>query len=1215
MGGEFVKRTLCALLCTVLVVGPCVSYAKPGEYQYVSSDEKVFVENVLDADMSKRNYNTSVFEREHIYLIEENFIEGNDGLLGSDSRPSGWDVDRRGGLLRSDGKNVYLMDGDTENIVSIEKSVLSHTNGDIVLETSMYMRTARADGFYYELSGNGNVALHLETSGRNICYRDTAGKLVPIAEYKAEEWTPIKAVLHMDKKTIDLYVNCKLKIGLRFAEDAGCIDKFKASTSKENEMIVSPGYVHLYLNFIVNERFLGTKEGKTPYDWKLNDDAIRDTGVATMQSQRGNLNSYRLSTSSILERPRLTKTFESKQDRVAVEFFTLLPNATDSVKYAMKSGDTDLLSIGTKNGGFVLNSTDTIYEKYVENLWNRFKIVFDYVNKKADVYLNYNLIAENVPVSGRVSKLEFSTGAKKGSCMWIDDVLVYEDIDKQEGYPQKPRIVSPKNGMDVGMIMYSMWREGYHFGWDRLSPYDERTPYMGYYTEGNPETADWETKWLGEHGVNFQIYPFCGVEREENTPIKRVTRGQALLDGFLCARYPMDFCIMWSNPTEKTIRGLEDFADNILPYWEENFFRNKNYKTVDNKLLVYTYNTKKIIQYLGGEENFRIALKMISDSAKKLGFNGAMILASESLTAEECQAYGLYQYYYSWSDSADNGTVVINKTKSLMEEGGFRGFTPSICQGFNTTPWRVGTVGFMTPQESNEMLKFVSDNVDKWVEMGNTAAKLVTLTCWNEWGEGHFYSPSKLYGFEYMNAVRDKLTDFGVLNDEELPSEKSFVRMNVMYPLGREFLKIMPDQISNEDGDDLVLLEEIDFSKPEDYARITEVVGIDNLRVENGYLTGTAIAKDPQIVVSKLSVDAAKTKIVKMLGWQEKAGSCRLYYKTTVDMQMGVNNKRFSGTSTGAMEEVSMLPADKKPLKGYITDVRIDPDDNLFADFKVGKIKIYGTNERETFLKIDGEEYENNTSIRWKDNVSFMSVFKYFYATLKTNILWDKSEGCLHLDYDKYSIDMHAGDKDYTINGEKKQFKNAPFFSDGNFFVPIGEFFPVIGYKVIWNELDYTYELQSRPYQNAIKVVDTDGTYNFNTDGWLDGWVVNNSAQKYIVKDGVLKVSLRSNPVVMNLNDIKLNSNDYNYAVIRLKNNSTANKGRFYFQTDEISKFSSDVGFYFDLSQNDKNYHEYIIKLSDNPNYKGNIKALRFDLTGEDGSVYIDYIKLIKNNF
>ena len=78
--------------------------------------------------------------------------------------------------------------------------------------------------------------------------------------------------------------------------------------------------------------------------------------------------------------------------------------------------------------------------------------------------------------------------------MALDDILLFGLAPLPADYVEEPKPVKEK-GYHVGLHVFSSWRYGFWRGrhdatWDVCSPYDEITPYMGYYDEGIPEVAD-----------------------------------------------------------------------------------------------------------------------------------------------------------------------------------------------------------------------------------------------------------------------------------------------------------------------------------------------------------------------------------------------------------------------------------------------------------------------------------------------------------------------------------------------------------------------------------------------------------------------------------------------------------------------------------------------------------------------------------------------------
>ncbi len=65
-----------------------------------------------------------------------------------------------------------------------------------------------------------------------------------------------------------------------------------------------------------------------------------------------------------------------------------------------------------------------------------------------------------------------------------------------------PPPVPAKTTYLVGVVYFPGWKQGTHYGWQRIVPFPERKPALGWYDENNPEVTDWEIKWAVEHGIS-----------------------------------------------------------------------------------------------------------------------------------------------------------------------------------------------------------------------------------------------------------------------------------------------------------------------------------------------------------------------------------------------------------------------------------------------------------------------------------------------------------------------------------------------------------------------------------------------------------------------------------------------------------------------------------------------------------------------------------------
>ena len=57
---------------------------------------------------------------------------------------------------------------------------------------------------------------------------------------------------------------------------------------------------------------------------------------------------------------------------------------------------------------------------------------------------------------------------------------------------------------------------------------------------------------------------------------------------------------------------------------------------------------------------------------------------------------------------------------------------------------------------------------------GAYAKKIMMIDNWNEWDEGHFVAPSHKFGYKYLQAIREELTERNNLPDYRTPQDQGF---------------------------------------------------------------------------------------------------------------------------------------------------------------------------------------------------------------------------------------------------------------------------------------------------------------------------------------------------------------------------------------------------------------------------------------------------------
>ena len=386
-------------------------------------------------------------------------------------------------------------------------------------------------------------------------------------------------------------------------------------------------------------------------------------------------------------------------------------------------------------------------------------------------------------------------------------------------YVPEPRPAS--SDRIVACHYYPGWKKGQsgiHNGFADLVKYPERTPLLGYYDESNPEVTDWEIKWAVEHGINCFIY--CWYRYRENLG-KPVTRealrlGHALHEGLFHARYRnyMKFAIMFECHGRWGVAdGPDDFLQNVLPFWIENYFRKEEYlKLADGSVIVYVFAPQNMIEALGGSERCKETLEKANEIMKKEGFAGIHFSACNGFPMIEeiyppfsfmPQAGFKSSFQYVWcfeyrdmitpeehaacmateNHIISPDVVIKTQLKRIRERIEYdpRYFIFTNSSMNDPHPWlhikklfteeevRKRMFWKLTPDEWKSLLKQTKELTDRLPE-DSIGRQIFILDAWNEWSEGHYISPNAGDGFRYLQAVREVFTDCSNLPDYRTPA-------------------------------------------------------------------------------------------------------------------------------------------------------------------------------------------------------------------------------------------------------------------------------------------------------------------------------------------------------------------------------------------------------------------------------------------------------------
>ena len=386
-------------------------------------------------------------------------------------------------------------------------------------------------------------------------------------------------------------------------------------------------------------------------------------------------------------------------------------------------------------------------------------------------------------------------------------------------YSYIPEPQPAKSDRIIAAHYYAAWKKGaagLHDAFNDLAQeFPDRTPLMGYYDEENPEVCDWEIKWALEHGINCFIY--CWYRRRDNMG-KPVTEndlrcGHGLHEALFHAKFQdkMKFAIMFEASPRWGGTDKDDLLKNLMPFWCETYFKRGNYLILDNKPVLFVYQQDRLgRECFASAEEQRAAFDACREYAKTQGFDGMIFAREDSglnrARHEDCLARG-YDFHFGYGSgySGPNGAendftvsqqeLIDGQADKLAQNLGYDPMThiPTVTCFHDATPrfskkWndqgyafrKWGSIWYLKPENYRLLLRRMREMTDALPD-GAWGKRIFMIDNWNEWDEGHFVSPSVEFGFSYLQAIREELTERNNLPDYRMPGDLGFGGYNTAW--------------------------------------------------------------------------------------------------------------------------------------------------------------------------------------------------------------------------------------------------------------------------------------------------------------------------------------------------------------------------------------------------------------------------------------------------
>ncbi len=921
-----------------------------------------------------------------VYLIDDDMVRTHYHPV-----PSGWDYDSRGAInpaVHQFGRSfVISTDKEHEGPVSMRRRFLPLRGGKASFALTMALRSG--DGFtlsFYDT--NDKETLVLKQKGFSLVCGDT---VIPAPFLHGLQYITID--FDLDEKQAFLSLGGKDCAFLPLS--AGSLASLKLGYDAEAVGELEVFKVVLNINYLVCDRNLNPVNGSMPDDWLI--------------FAEGNANAF---TSRYYEgTPETTYAlhaeggstvcayhpFEKAEGKVCFELkYLTKQNDGENLILSLTNGEEDVVTViehGTKSA----TARGKVLREHLPYVWQFMRIEADTATHKA-------LIKHNGVKCGEIAfekdcnffdGISITYAPEHDGYMRFTDVYAFVIQPEPEDYPKPPVRPTMKNGYTTGINVCSLWRNGEHWGWDAISSFDENKTFLGYYDEPLTEVADWEIKWMVEHGINAQFY--CWFDNQTKAPIFKTHICGALDDGYFNAKYcdEMNFALIWEAANASS-PDLDGFKKYLVPYWVDHYFSHPNYYKIDGKAVLSIFGVNKAVASMGSPETFKIALDYLEEVLKGIGYEGLIVMTCGEPSNELYKAGVDAVYAYNWGHQSYSFEYTKSRIESQMTQDKLH-VVPTACVGYNDVAWREFRSPFTTQEEFGQMLTWMRDDVLPKYENDEETwkKKFVMLATWNEYGEGTIMCPSNINGFGYLNEVRRAFTVEGDDFESDRPSGDGLDRLGYLYPRPRAIIQTpQKEKIYNDNGE--VVLK-IDFDTKEKIDKWNfDGEGLVELR--DGKLYGESTGDDPKLI-TEVDINADDVAVIKFkmrgsngsgdfANASVNSATLVCHYITDTDGEWHFN-KQLNPMDYDNGYAV-MIPSMDQNWRGKIKAFRFDPCNNI-GKFEVEEILFLAGDKEVYTTYIDGVRYSCHFKSTVENGEAYVPFepLRDFCALTRTYHEWD----------------------------------------------------------------------------------------------------------------------------------------------------------------------------------------------------------------------------------
>jgi hypothetical protein len=333
---------------------------------------------------------------------------------------------------------------------------------------------------------------------------------------------------------------------------------------------------------------------------------------------------------------------------------------------------------------------------------------------------------------------------------------------------------SQTDGFKIGVHYFPGWKDNqlgsaYPLPWEKIKPFPEREPMLGWYAEGDLEIIRQQLHWMKQYGIDFVVFNWLWTGN--NRPVMTHAINAYLQ---VAASSNMQFAIMWANHTDYIFSRSQFEA--LFQYWADRYMFRDDYLRFDGKPAVFIFSAETFnrnAQKIGMQSSDLVALADRIFKSSGLagisfvgGVSGASGPAFDYSRASGYAGFSAYNYHGPATIKYANSRVLSHSYQELDtayrdqwewmlgHAGGT--FIVPMSTGWDKRPWGGSQDpghddSVSTPEQFEAHLNAAKETMLKYP---TKTRKTGVICCWNEFGEGSYLEPTKRYRFSYLEKVR-----------------------------------------------------------------------------------------------------------------------------------------------------------------------------------------------------------------------------------------------------------------------------------------------------------------------------------------------------------------------------------------------------------------------------------------------------------------------------